>query len=196
MPSTPDAPLYGLVLIGGKSSRMGRDKAMLEYHDEPEWKRVLTLIQAQTTKAFISVNTEQAQSFEGVPQVLDSWDSIGPMNGVASALGEYPEAAWLVVACDMPNLNGELIQQLVEARNLNCDATVFIEADERLEPLCAIYEPQIVEGLLDSIMREDYSLFRCLEQQKIERVALNDTQALKNINTAKESEMYRQHSVD
>jgi molybdenum cofactor guanylyltransferase len=196
MPQTPDAPLYGLVLIGGKSSRMGREKAMLEYHDEPEWKRVLALLQTQTTKAFISVNPDQAKSYDGVPQVLDSWDSIGPMNGVASAFGEFPAVAWIVVACDMPNLNGELIQQLVKARNPNCDATVFMDADERLEPLCAIYEPTVVEGVLDSILREDYSLFRCLEQQHIERVPLENTQALKNINTNEESEMYRQHSVD
>ena len=117
-------------------------------------------------------------------------------DGIASALGEYPGAAWLVVACDMPNLNDDSITRLVDARNSECVATVFTDSDEHLEPMCAIYEPGAVEGLLESILREDFSLFRCLEQLDIERVSMSDGNALQNINTPEESDRYRQDGVN
>lgn len=197
MPPTHDPPLYGLVLIGGNSSRMGCDKASLQYHGQPEWKRIFQILESHTKKTFLSLNAEQANAteFSEILHIVDRWVSIGPMNGIASAMHEHPEAAWLIVACDMPNLDQHTITRLVNARKSERDATLYVDADDRLEPLCAIYEPAIADQLSDSIANDQFSLHRCLELSQVERVSLIDTSALTNLNTPEESDNYRQQGV-
>lgn len=176
---------------------MGRDKALLEYHDQPEWRRVFTLLESHTDKTFVSLNTQQANAteFSNVPRIVDRWDSIGPMNGIASAMQERPEAAWLVAACDMPNLDADTIERLAAARKSECVATIYVDADDQLEVLCAIYEPAIARHLFGSIVNKQYSLYRCMDLLSVERVSLNDPTTLTNLNTPEESDNYQRYRV-
>jgi molybdopterin-guanine dinucleotide biosynthesis protein A len=146
-------PLYGLVLAGGRSRRMGRDKSALAYRrdergDEvPHARYTAGLLARVCERVFYSCRADQAENagdpaLAGLPLIPDAYDIGGPLNGILSAQRAHPEAAFLVAACDLPFLNAYALGQLARERNPGRAATVF-ENPERgaLEPLCAIYEP-------------------------------------------------------
>jgi molybdenum cofactor guanylyltransferase len=139
------APVYGLVLAGGRSSRMGRDKASLTYgSDTPQLARVMELIAPHVVRGYVSVRADQAADplrarFE---QIVDTHAGIGPLAGLLAAQAAHPHAAWLVLACDLPQLDAATLAQLLRARDPQRMATAYRSSHDGLpEPLCAIYEP-------------------------------------------------------
>ena len=138
------APVYGLLLSGGASRRMIRDKAHLEYGGEPQLLRAWRLLSAVTERAFVSAREDQRGDplRAGLPMLADSYDSVGPAAGILSAQDAHPDAAWLVLACDLPLLQLGTLQTLLAERDPDADATAFISRHDSLpEPLCAIWEP-------------------------------------------------------
>ena len=98
------APLYGLVLAGGASTRMQRDKAALLYHDRPQLDWTYDLLSEVCERVFVSVRQDQVEDEvrNRFPKIVDRLRDKGPIAGIAAAQAEVPEAAWLVVACDLP----------------------------------------------------------------------------------------------
>lgn len=152
-------PLYGLILIGGESKRMGRDKAALVYRYGSQAERALELIRPRCGRCFFSVRPDQSlepgarkavheNSAELIP---DRFTGIGPMGGILSAQFLHPRAAWLVLGVDMPLLEERDIQELLNFRNpfkfASCFGTDRDKEGRPLdyllpEPLCAVYEPK------------------------------------------------------
>ncbi|MBS0376379.1 MAG: NTP transferase domain-containing protein [Proteobacteria bacterium] len=138
------APLAGLVLAGGHSRRMLRDKAALEFAGETQLARAVRLVRALTPDTYVSVRADQRAEAERsrYPQVVDRLSDIGPAAGILAALETRPDHAWLVVAVDLPLLDAETLTRLVAARDAAGLATAYAAADGGLpEPLCAIWEP-------------------------------------------------------
>jgi molybdopterin-guanine dinucleotide biosynthesis protein A len=139
-------PLFGLVLAGGRSTRMQRDKAGIVYHGhETQLEIAMKLLAPRVTRAFVSVRADQADDpvRSAWPRIVDRGDVEGPIAGISAALAEHPEVAWLVLACDLPFLDGATLDRLLEQRDPERDATAFRSSHDGLpEPLCAIYEPR------------------------------------------------------
>ena len=138
------APLHGLLLCGGASRRMRRDKAQLNYGAEPQLLRAWRLLTAFTERAFVSVRDSQHDEplRASLPQLIDTYDAVGPVAGILSAQDAHPEAAWLVIACDLPRLDDATLRTLVARRDPTKEATAFTSRFDGLpEPLCAIWEP-------------------------------------------------------
>ena len=139
------APLYGLVLSGGRSTRMGRDKAALTYAGHTQLERAMALIGAHVERAWVSARTEQhADPLRSrFAQIADRHGDIGPVAGILAAQQTHPQAAWLVLACDLPLLDEATLAYLVAARAPQALATAYRSSHDGLpEPLCAIYEPR------------------------------------------------------
>jgi molybdenum cofactor guanylyltransferase len=143
--ATPVPALYGLVLAGGRSTRMGQDKAGLRYADgTPQLERAVRLLEHYVARVYVSVRGDQASDdLRGrYPQIRDRHENLGPIAGLLAAHAEHPEVAWLVLACDLPLLDGATLAYLVAARAPSRSATAFRSSHDGLpEPLCAIYEP-------------------------------------------------------
>jgi molybdenum cofactor guanylyltransferase len=145
--------LKGLVLAGGRSERMGRDKALLEYGGETQLARAARLVAAATGHA-ATVSVRGAQAADpargNFPVVVDVDGVMGPIAGILAAQRSDPGAAWLVVACDLPLLDAGTLGTLVGRRDPAAIATAFRAAGSGLpEPLCAIYEPSSHAPLRD-----------------------------------------------
>jgi molybdopterin-guanine dinucleotide biosynthesis protein A len=144
--NAPPAPLFGLVLAGGRSTRMQRDKAAIEYQaGETQLDVAVKLLAPRVERVFVSVRAEQSgeSARAGYAQILDRGDVEGPIAGISAALAEHPQVAWLVLACDLPFLDAATLDKLIAARNTASDATAFRSSHDGLpEPLCAIYEPR------------------------------------------------------
>ena len=138
------ATLYGLVLAGGRSRRMGRDKAALTYGGRAQLERAMALLAPHVERAFVSVRPDQrAEPLRArFAQIADAHENLGPIAGLLAAQAQHPEVAWLVLACDLPLLDAATLARLVRARAAGRTATAYRSSHDGLpEPLCAIYEP-------------------------------------------------------
>jgi len=143
--------LYGLVLAGGRSTRMRTDKAALAYVGRPQLTTAYELVARHVERAFVSVRPDQADDplRARYPQVVDGALGRGPIAGILAAQALHPGRAWLVVACDLPQLDDATLESLLRQRDSGRLATCFSSSFDGLpEPLCAVYEPASREPLL------------------------------------------------
>ena len=178
--------LNGLVLAGGKSSRMGRSKGMLNWHGKEQQYYMADLLGDLCKSVFISVREEQADSISAPYRVLgDSFPGIGPYGGILSAFKSEPGAAWLTVACDLPLLDKKTLAFLLENRDTEAVATSFISPSDGLpEPMITIWEPASYE-VLQNFLAMGYTcprkvLLRC---GKTHLIQAPDADVLMNVNT-------------
>ena len=145
-------PIYGLILAGGASKRMQRDKAALPYQGKTQLARAFELASRHVGKVFVSLRAEQTSEPTRAqwPMIVDLGDGEGPIVGIRSALAAHPEVAWLVLACDLPFLSDTAIEELLRRRDPSALATAYKSAHDGLpEPLCAIWEPAAARVLAD-----------------------------------------------
>lgn len=145
--------LYGLVLAGGKSTRMGTDKGLLNYHGKPQQEFLYELLDEVCDQAFLSLRKDQNQSIlNDFKVVVDNNEYRGPFNGILSAHKMHPEVAWLVLACDLPLLDLQSIKTLVKSRNARQLATSFATNQSGLpEPLITIWEPKGLQKAIEHL---------------------------------------------
>ncbi len=184
-------PLNGLVLAGGKSSRMGRSKGMLNWHGKEQQYYMADLLGELCKAVFISVRNEQADSIRPPYRVLgDSFPGIGPYGGILSAFSAEPGAAWLTVACDLPLLDKKTLAYLLEKRDTEAVATSFISPWDGLpEPMITIWEPAAYE-VLQTYLALGYTcprkvLLRCGNSRLLEAP---EADSLMNVNTPEDFE--------
>jgi molybdenum cofactor guanylyltransferase len=183
------APVYGLILAGGSSTRMHKDKAALQYQGKSQLDRAFDLAGRHVDKVFVSVRANQAADPTRAqrPLILDSVEGEGPIVGIRSALAAHPHVAWLVLACDLPFLSDTALSQLLRQRDPTALATAFRSTHDGLpEPLCAIWEPAAAAAL--AVYQADGG--RCPRKFLIRHAAPLleplDRHALDNVNTPEE----------
>jgi molybdopterin-guanine dinucleotide biosynthesis protein A len=183
------APLYGLVLAGGRSTRMGRDKAALEYHGRAQLERAHDLLEKLVARAFVSVRPDQASDplRARFAQIVDAGDLEGPAAGIRAAQKAHPDCAWLVLACDLPWLDIATLQHLIARRDPARLATAFRSSHDGLpEPLCAIYEPAAALALQEFLATGRNCPRKLLINSDTLLLDQPDTKALDNVNTPQE----------
>jgi molybdopterin-guanine dinucleotide biosynthesis protein A len=180
----PQPPLAALILTGGKSERMGEDKAMLEYHGIPQWKFLKMECEKRGLPVFVSCQKEQQDFWlsNGMEVVVDAWSNMGPIAGILSAMQLQPSFSWMVMACDMPNWNAAAMQSLIEHRKLQKGVTAFYNQEKKWhEPLGAIWESDI-EGALFQWTWVAKCPRKFLNHIPIQSIPLTDQDWLDNIN--------------
>ncbi|GCE81980.1 NTP transferase domain-containing protein [Komagataeibacter diospyri] len=188
------ALLYGLVLAGGESRRMGQDKAALPYGGRPQLARVFDLLDHHVRRCFVSIRPDQGHDplRASYPCIVDRREikemlGGGPMLGVLSAHTAYPDVAWLVVACDLPMLDDRTLAILVDERNADLDATAYLsESDGLPEPLCTIWEPAMLAELAKRKADQTIRLRQMLGGPAIRLLEVKKTGALENVNAPDE----------
>jgi molybdopterin-guanine dinucleotide biosynthesis protein A len=149
-------PVWGLVLAGGESRRMGRDKALLERDGRTQLSCSVSLLERHVNRTFVSARPDQAEEPERrrYRQVVDRYSGIGPVAGILSALEQQQDVSWLVLACDLPNVDDDTLSFLLENRAVEKPFTAFRSSYDNLpEPLCAIYRPQS-RPIVEKFVRE------------------------------------------
>ena len=176
--------LNGLVLIGGKSTRMNRDKANLTYHEKSQKEHVSELLKTYCKEVFLSCNAEQEAGFDNEQFIIkDKLIGMGPMGGLISAFMEKPDVAWLSVACDLPFLSQKTLDYLISNRNPSKLATSFLDSDSKFpEPLVTIWEPRAYPVLF-RYLSQGYSCPRkVLINSDVALLHAPDKEEFKNVN--------------
>lgn len=147
-------PLKALILAGGRSERMGQDKGLLDYRGKPEVYHLYDVLAKLGLSPVLSVREDQWPELDAKAyRVLsDKFLGLGPLSGLLTAMDSDPNAAWLVLACDLPLLNETTLEHLLESRSGKKMATAYRSMHDGLpEPLCAIYEPKIRMRLFEAL---------------------------------------------
>jgi molybdopterin-guanine dinucleotide biosynthesis protein A len=187
-------PLRGLVLAGGRSSRMREDKAALVFAGRPQLAEAFALLATRVESAFVSVRPDQRDEALRAcfPQIMDGPGVAGPLAGITAAQRQNPEAAWLVLACDLPLLDGATLDQLIAQRDPARMATAYLSAHDGLpEPLCAIWEPASAAALLSWIEAGQSCPRKFLLRHEARLLAPARAGALDNANTPDDARQLR-----
>lgn len=176
-------PVRGLVLAGGQSRRMGRDKARLAIQGRTALDRALDLLRPRCTEVFVSCRKDQSQERGEAPQIHDILLDHGPAGGILSAFHQNPDSAWLVVACDLPYLDGLTLDALLAARAPMRLATAFRGHQDLPEPLCAIYEPKARARFWEFLALGHTCPRKVLIHSRIHCLPAPEGRTLANINT-------------
>ena len=179
--------ILGLVLAGGKSKRFGQDKASYVFHDGIcQLDYAMHLLDAFCERTVVSVGDSRTRF--GLEESNHDWiedvpGMQGPIGGVMSGLVEAQGKGLLVVACDMPLLEGSLILRLLTQRDVCRLATCYLATDGKPEPLCAIYEPGCLPLLEKATEEGQMSLRRFLTIENVARVPCRSPKLLASLNT-------------
>ncbi|MGH8218733.1 MAG: NTP transferase domain-containing protein [Steroidobacteraceae bacterium] len=188
-PSASAPPLYALVLAGGRSQRMQRDKAALAYAGRTQLERAVELIEPFVERVYVSVRPDQTDDplRARFAQIVDAVDATGPIAGILAAQDHHPGAAWLVLACDLPLLDGQTLEHLLRSRRPERQATAYRSSHDGLpEPLCAIYEPTSRAALREYVATGRDCPRKFLIRAETALLDQPDPAALDNVNTPKE----------
>ncbi len=139
----------GFVTAGGRSSRMGRDKAWLEIEGRPMIERVIAALASVTSRVSVIANSAGYDRL-GLPVYSDANESIGPLEAIRTALANSQARRVILVGCDMPFITPELLAFLLDAMG-DHKAVVPTDADDRLEPLCAVYSADALAAVTELI---------------------------------------------
>lgn len=188
-------PLFGCVLIGGKSTRMGRAKHLIITGGETWLERIVRTMQIVTDRCVIAGAGIIPDSLPSIPRLLDIPDGSGPLAGVLTAMRWAPQASWLVAACDQPHIHRQAVEWLIAARTPGKWITLpRLAGADRVEPLLALYDPRARPILEELNANREFSLQRLATHVKVQTPTPPDSlvSAWTNINT--EQELTRDHS--
>ena len=161
----------------------------MAYHGRSQLESAVLLLKPRVERVFVSVRADQANDpvrskFE---QIVDTQENIGPIAGIMAAQAKYPDAAWLVLACDLPFLDDGTLAHLIRGRNPKRVATAYRSSHDGLpEPLCAIYEPRSQEPLKAHLASGRICPRKFLINSDVELIDQPNPQALDNVNTPDE----------
>lgn len=151
----------GILLAGGKSRRMGRDKAFLQYNEKELYKYSLEKLETLCEDILISANHHDFDQI-GYPVIEDSIKDIGPIGGLYSCLPHVKHSKVLVLACDTPLVNISYLKILLQ-KSIHYSICMAAGPSGNPEPLIAVYDQNILPLLQNNIKNKNYKLNSLLQ---------------------------------
>jgi molybdenum cofactor guanylyltransferase len=149
--------ISAVLLVGGESRRMGRDKATLLFRGKPLWQIQLELLRKlEPTEIFVSARADPVWRPAGVQFVADGPPSRGPMSGLAASLAKVHAKHLLALAVDMPFITEEYLKLLYS--RIEPGRGVIARTEDRFEPLAAIYPQEALAEVQRTLTGTDFSL--------------------------------------
>ena len=168
--------ITGLILAGGKSSRYGRNKALVEMNGIRLIERVIGVMEPLFEHLIIVTNTPQDYAYLKLPMVEDLIKGLGPLGGIFTGLQAMSDEAGFFVACDMPFLNGALIRHMVDAME---DFDVVVpKVDWKVEALHAIYTKSCIPAIKELIDNREYQIIKLFDKVRVRYVSKEEIYVL------------------
>lgn len=160
----------GYVLVGGKSSRLGRDKALVPVEGRPLALRVAAVVRKAAGSVTLVGSPERYESL-GLRAIPDAAEDIGPLGGLVAAL-EDSLAPWsLIAACDMPHISKAFLKFLLaQTARGSADIVMPVDSDGRDEPLCAVYAATARETIHKAVRSGIRKVTRTFEDLRVTRI--------------------------
>ncbi len=166
----------GFVLAGGRSSRMGRDKALLPWNGRTLLEHVAEVVRAAAGN--VTVIGHEVYRSLGLTVIPDAIPDCGPLGGLLTAFQATTGDRVLLVACDMPEVTVGLLQGLISGTG---DAVVA-ESGGRLHPLCAVYHRRLLPEVQAAVHGRSLKMHDFLSHIEVQRWPVSDANLLINMN--------------
>jgi molybdopterin-guanine dinucleotide biosynthesis protein A len=194
---TPTNNLTTVIMAGGKSSRMGTDKSFVPLLGKPMVEHVLDSVEGLGEQEIIITNKPDDYAYLGLPMYGDIYHDKGPLGGFHSALTHAATQYILVVACDMPWLNRDLLEYMISIRET---ADIIVPRWEKYpEPLHAVYSHNCLAPItanLEADILKITAFFGKVSTHFLDQktIAQYDThgQSFNNVNTPEDLEQAKQ----
>jgi molybdopterin-guanine dinucleotide biosynthesis protein A len=163
--------MQGVILAGGKSSRMGTPKELLPIAEEPLIQRTWKLLNKTAEDCLVISNHPDRLNIipEGVPIYPDDITNQGPLGGIATAMRVATQDVLLVVACDMPAISEQLLQLLCDKSTaLKQGADIILPLWKgKAHPLCALYHRRLYPLILELLAQGKRRMFDVIDQANV-----------------------------
>jgi molybdenum cofactor guanylyltransferase len=176
---------YGLVMCGGRSTRMGTDKSMLQYYDKPQRYHAYDMLLPLCEKVFISCNAAQATNIDAGYSFFkddETYGNIGPMAALLTTFAQYPDKNILLIGCDYPFLKADELQ-LFSNECKKMPAAFYNKAAEVYEPMLAWYPSICFDKLKTMFDTKEFSLQYFLQDNDAIKYLPVDVKSIKSIDT-------------
>lgn len=181
--------IRGLVLAGGQSLRMGKDKGLLDYFGKSQRSYTAELLQKLNLNTFLSVRKEQKVERDDL--IEDVFLGLGPFGAICSAFQQNPNVAWLTLATDLPYIDERIILSLLENRDPSKLATAVKGKGKKFpEPLITIWEPKAYPVLLQYLSLGISCPRKVLINSDVKTIETDDDY-LFNVNTPEEYDVVK-----
>lgn len=171
-----------IIMAGGRSRRMGQDKTVLLINGGSAVKHVFDQLKSHFAQILISSNNIAEHSLDGAEVVPDETVGRGPLMGIASALRASRNDINFVIACDIPEVDIDLVRRLIK-KSKDFDAVLPQTGPCQYEPLFAVYRKSTLAAIDESIISGNYKILSPLKNCKVNYVELSYSEELKNLNT-------------
>jgi len=172
----------GFVLVGGLSSRMGRDKALLPFEGSTLAGEVASRVRLAAGNVAL-IGPPHRYAALGFPVTADLVEGCGPLGGVYTAL-RITQAEWnLIVACDMPAVTADFLRDLLERAEASAAECMVPESATGLDPLCAVYHRRCLAAAEDALRRKSFTMHDFVSSLRTATWSVPDRSALENVNT-------------
>lgn len=179
----PRKHITGIILAGGKSKRMGRDKGFMLYNGKPFIQHSIDALEPIVSEIIIVSNNAEYDVFQK-KRVTDIITDAGPLAGLYSGLQHSKTENNLVLSCDIPLINTEVLEELISHSDTNADI-VQAQSQDRKMPLIALYKKKCKELCFSLLEQGEKRLRVLVAQSNTKTIILNKTLEVytKNINT-------------
>ena len=171
-----------IIMAGGRSRRMGQDKAILDINGIPVIKYVMNQVRSHFDQILVSSNNILKHSLPGARVIPDEIANKGPLAGIVSALRVSRNDINFVIACDIPEVDIGLVRRLIR-ESKDFDAVLPQTGPSHFEPLFAVYKKSTLAAIDESIIAGNYKILNPLEKCKVKYVELSGADQFKNLNT-------------
>jgi molybdopterin-guanine dinucleotide biosynthesis protein A len=178
---------YGLVLCGGKSTRMKTDKSTLTYFGRPQWQQVYEMLHVHCTTAFISCSGSQEHQFgKEYPLIIDDtpFQDCGPIASLLSAFAKFPDRDLFIAGCDYPFLSSQELDEFFSSSSSDHLATAFFNEMENVyEPVLGWYSHRSRMALMERFFTKKYSLQKFLLDINAKKYFPHDINSMISVDT-------------
>jgi molybdopterin-guanine dinucleotide biosynthesis protein A len=171
-----------IILAGGDSTRIGKDKSMLPIGGEPMIKHICDQLRPHFDQILVSSDDKSKYDFLDVEIIPDRLAGQGPLMGIASALKASANEVNFVIACDIPEVDMSFVRTMLRQVR-NCDAVVPTTGPSQYEPLFAVYKKDVFTAAEDALLSGSSRIMDALTSCKVRYIELTGAQQIKNINT-------------
>ena len=178
------------LLVGGKSTRMGKEKASLQWKGRTFLETICTVL--EETDIFqektLSLGNHKFWVKEEWKNSRDYFEEKGPMGGIHAVLKDSHMEAVFFVSCDMPLIKKEFVKRICEELEDSLEGVAIITKDGKKHPLCGIYKTSLLPRIEEAIREGDYRLLKVLDDCNIRWITPKEEEeiCLTNINTPKD----------
>ncbi|SMC38020.1 molybdenum cofactor guanylyltransferase [Sporomusa malonica] len=169
----------GIILAGGRSSRMGRDKTLLSFNNETLIERTIKKLSSFVDEIIIASNDTAKYNFSDFREVPDIYPGMGPLAGMHAGLRAAQNQYSFIVSCDMPLFTVELARYLLE-RRAGYDV-IAPEIQQCWEPLCAVYSRNCITPIEQCLQAGVSQVYQFYPQVRVLKIPESELQTVGNL---------------